>query len=176
MALPAVLLQGCYYCYPDKCEPTPPPPANVLAFVTEYKWAGTNTACMSLMGNKAERSVKVHADSCDKHNPTALQRWQFHDGMIVHAGSGLCLDIPYNKQKSGQKLQVWDCCSAEGCHTQQQFKYNAANRAITTKDGSLCLDVRLEDNHTVQLWECNPASQVNQQWALTPLGVGVVLA
>jgi hypothetical protein len=94
--------------------------------------------------------------------PNAAQRWLYRDGQIIHRskhGKEFCLNVPGNKQLNGRALNLWKCNG----NPQQQFVYK--NGIIKTLVGAKCMDVRAEDQRTLQLWDCIPGGS-GQQWSV----------
>lgn len=141
-------------------------PSEAVA-VTSYK----NAACLDLTASNAMDGIKVQVAPCDPVFASDAQQWRFQDGQIVHTaskGKELCLDVPSNSLKNGQRLQLWSCTGAP----QQRFKYQGG--MIKTVDGSKCLDVREEDGRAVHLWDCN-SLLASQHWLITAVATAVLV-
>jgi hypothetical protein len=119
----------------------------------------TGPRCFDLAQGAESDGTMVQIGQCDAANPEATQVWQFKAGQLIHRsadGVELCLDIPGNNRTNGQQLQVLTCNGTE----QQEFEF--VNGSIRTGDWKMCVDLRMEDNQTLQLWTCMDSK--NQLW------------
>lgn len=142
-----------------------PVPAGALASIS----LDSSPKCIDLTENAARNGTPMQVWDCDKQMPDAAQHWLYLDGQIIHRaknGEKFCLNVPGNDQVNGRALNLWTCNG----NPQQQFIYKEG--AIQTRGGSKCVDLRMEDDRTLQLWDCIPGA-FTQQWDITVVSAAI---